>query len=109
MLYALAPAWALMRVVALRIHIDPSTNDNGPLRGIPGSHNAGVMSRLEILSVTNTDPARACVVGRGGVLAMRPLLLHSSIKARDNQPRRVLHIEYANDLNFGNNVRLYVA
>src|SRR5436190_19693922 len=79
-LYALAPAWALMRVVALRIHIDPSTNDNGPLRVIPGSHKAGVMSRVEILRVTNTHPARACVVGRGGVLAMRPLLLHSSIK-----------------------------
>ncbi|HZE71993.1 MAG TPA: phytanoyl-CoA dioxygenase family protein [Pyrinomonadaceae bacterium] len=108
-LYALAPAWALERVVALRIHIDPSTNDNGALRVIPASHKAGVLSSAEILRATSAVPPRTCVVERGGVLAMRPLLLHSSMKASDNQLRRVLHIEYANGLDLGNDIRLCVA
>ncbi|MGC2473470.1 MAG: hypothetical protein WA485_03995 [Candidatus Sulfotelmatobacter sp.] len=32
---------------------------------------------------------------RGGVVAMRPLLVHASSKSRAAIPRRVLHIEYA--------------
>jgi len=107
-LYALAPAWALEHVVALRIHIDSSTNENGPLRVIPGSHNSGILSSAEILRATEHVPATTCVVDRGGIMAMRPLLLHSSIKASGTQPRRVLHIEYANRLDFGNNLRLCV-
>src|SRR4030095_14758401 len=33
--YAHAPAWALSRILALRIHLDASTADNGPLRVLP--------------------------------------------------------------------------
>jgi len=40
--HAHAPEWALKQVVALRIHLDPSTSDNGPLRAIPGSHLSSV-------------------------------------------------------------------
>src|SRR5262249_31223545 len=40
-LYAHAPAWALSRILALRIHLDASTEENGPLRVIPGSHLTG--------------------------------------------------------------------
>jgi len=36
--FAHAPVQALSRVVALRIHLDPSREDNGPVPGIPGSH-----------------------------------------------------------------------
>src|SRR2546421_5506071 len=41
--YAHAPTWALKRIVALRLHLDPSRADNGPLRVIPGSHRLGVL------------------------------------------------------------------
>lgn len=108
-LYALAPTWALNRVVALRIHIDAATNSNGPLRVIPGSHKRGVMSGLEIRRTVDAVSSTPCVVRRGGVVAMRPLLLHSSTKARNKAPRRVLHLEYADRFDFGNGVRLRVA
>jgi hypothetical protein len=36
-----------------------------------------------------------CLVPRGGVLAMRPLIVHASSKSQSEKPRRVLHIEYA--------------
>src|SRR4051812_33537443 len=40
-IYAHAPASALERVVALRLHLDDSDHENGPLRVIPGSHCQG--------------------------------------------------------------------
>ena len=48
-------------------------------------------------------------VPRGGVLAMRPLLVHSSSKARDDGPRRVLHLEYADGLELAPGLRLAIA
>jgi len=108
-LYALAPAWALKRVLALRIHLDASTLSNGPLQVIPNSHEAGVLLPSAIRRLMNTRAAETCTVGRGGVLAMRPLLLHSSTKALCDEPRRVIHIEYAESLDFGTGLRLGVA
>jgi len=108
-LYAHAPAWALSRVLALRISLDASTSENGPLRVIPGSHLAGVLSDDEILGLARTQENIEVLVPRGGVLAMRPLLVHSSLKARDAEPRRVLHIEYADTLDLGPGLRLAIA
>ena len=107
-LYAHAPSWALSRVLALRLHLDASTSDNGPLRVIPRSHASGVLTDDEVFSVARTREPVGCLVPRGGVLAMRPLLIHSSSKARADAPRRVLHIEYADELDLGESVRLAV-
>jgi hypothetical protein len=106
--YAHAPASALARVVALRIHLDRSTADNGPLRGIPGSHTQGVMTDDDVLEYVATHEEVACVTERGGVVAMRPLVIHSSSKALSAEPRRVLHIEYADSLDFGDGIKLAV-
>lgn len=108
-LYALAPAWALERVVALRIHLDASTSENGPLRVIPHSHKAGILSESDIRRMMTTRTPDTCLVGRGAVLAMRPLLLHSSTKTRCDELRRVIHIEYADKFSFGVGLRLCVA
>lgn len=108
-LYAHAPAWALARVLALRIHLDASTDDNGPLRVIPGSQAAGVLGDEEVYSIARRREHVVCHVPPGGVLAMRPLLIHSSSKARADAPRRVLHIEYADSMELGAGIRLAVA
>ena len=107
--YAHAPGWALSRIVALRVHLDASTGENGPLRLIPVSHTAGVMTDAEVFAAAETRGHVACPVGRGGVLLMRPLLIHSSSKARSPEPRRVLHIEYADSLELTPDIRLAVA
>ena len=94
-LHAIAPAEALERIIALRVHVDDSTADNGPLRVISGTHDRGILSSAAIgQMITRASPVD-CVVNAGGVIAMRPLILHASSKARTDQPRRVLHIEYA--------------
>jgi hypothetical protein len=107
--YAHAPAWALSRVIALRVHLDPSTTENGPLRVIPRSHLSGVLNDSEVLEYVQRQEPVECPVPKGGILAMRPLLIHSSSKARNNDPRRVLHIEYAEKLELGSRIRLAVA
>jgi hypothetical protein len=50
-----------------------------------------------------------CLVPSGGVIAMRPLLLHASSKAGSDRPRRVLHIEYADSLDLPDGFQLTLA
>lgn len=107
-LYAQAPFWALKRVVALRLHLDKTTQQNGALRVIPSSHEFGVLSHEAIRWMTKTSEAVICEVEQGGVMSMSPLLIHASSKASVDQPRRVLHIEYADSLEL-NGVQLAVA
>jgi hypothetical protein len=107
--YAHAPAWALRNIVALRVHLDDSTAENGPLRVIPGSHHDGVLSDEEVFRKARESSAIDCVVRRGGVLRMRPLLIHGSSKSIRPEPRRVLHLEYAASMDLDNGLRLVVA
>ena len=106
--YAHAPTSALSRVIALRVHLDASIADNGPLRVVPGSHVSGTLSDQHVMEYVSTHDYVECIVPRGGVIAMRPMIIHSSSKERNAEPRRVLHIEYADSLDLGDNVRLAV-
>ena len=107
-LHAIAPASALAMVVALRVHLDDSTHTNGPLRLLPGTHTCGVLTHDEIQEMTAVVAPVTCVASAGGVVAMRPLVVHASSKASDNQPRRVLHIEYATSVHLGAGIELAV-
>jgi hypothetical protein len=53
------------------------------------------LSDAEIQLLARDTMAVDCVVGSGGVVAMRPLTVHASSKSSVPDPRRVLHIEYA--------------
>jgi ectoine hydroxylase-related dioxygenase (phytanoyl-CoA dioxygenase family) len=107
--YALAPASALAQVVALRLHLDDSRPDNGPLRVLPGTHALGLLTESDIARLTTEISAVDCTVPAGGVIAMRPLIVHASSKADSYLPRRVLHIEYARSLDFGDGLKLRLA
>jgi ectoine hydroxylase-related dioxygenase (phytanoyl-CoA dioxygenase family) len=93
--YAHAPAHALEKVLALRIHLDDSTASNGPLRVLPDTHKLGVLTDDQIHALAEQTSPISCIVSRCGVLAMRPLVIHASSKSTSEVPRRVLHIEYA--------------
>lgn len=108
-LYAHAPTNVLNNIIALRIHLDASTSVNGSLKVIPGSHKLGVLSESAIVDYANSQNYIECIVGRGGVLAMSPLLIHASSKVLSNEPRRVLHIEYTDSLEIADNIKLAVA
>jgi ectoine hydroxylase-related dioxygenase (phytanoyl-CoA dioxygenase family) len=107
--YAHAPASVLMRVVALRMHLDDSRAANGPLRVLPGTHRAGVLTDEEIRALGREVPAVDCLVTKDGVLAMRPLLVHASSKSQSEMARRVLHIEYATSVKIAEGLELATA
>jgi hypothetical protein len=107
-LYAHAPAQALERVVALRVHLDDSAADNGPLRVLPGSHRCGVLTDAAVAALRDEIAPVDCLVERGGVLVMRPLLVHASSKSASGRPRRVIHVEYAASLAIETGVELAV-
>lgn len=108
-IYAHAPATALEQVLALRIHLDDSTETNGPLRVIPGTHTRGVLTDPELLELDSQREPVTCTVNKGGVVAMRPLIAHASSKSQSAQPRRVIHIEYTAISEFENSLRVAVA
>ena len=107
--YAHAPAAALSKVVALRVHLDDSTAANGPLRVLPGTHTRGVLSDEQIHAIAAEVEPVACTVGCGGVVVMRPLLIHASSKAAAVLSRRVIHFEYAASLALDDGLRLRYA
>ncbi|MGQ0543091.1 MAG: phytanoyl-CoA dioxygenase family protein [Blastocatellia bacterium] len=104
-----APTWVLKKILALRIQLDASTKDNGPLRVIPGSHLKRLKKDAEFEQTLASRDEVVCTTGRGGVIAMSPLIIHASSKAINNEPRRVLHIEYAESLNLAPGIRLAIA
>ncbi len=104
--FAHAPTWAMNRIVAFRIHLDNSEAHNGPLRVIPGSHLHGVLDQREVVELSKKSDFEICTVRKGGVLAMRPLLIHASSKSTSQMPRRVLHIEYADSLRLADGIEL---
>jgi hypothetical protein len=79
------------------------------LRVIPDSHREGVLSDAQVLARADEGPEIECTVSRGGVVAMRPLLIHASSKCVEDLPRRVLHIEYVDALELAPGIRLAVA
>ncbi len=90
-----APTEILTRMLTARIHLDAMTDENGPLRVIPGSH-----ERLDSAAASE----RAAVTlhcQAGDVLLMRPLLLHASGHASvdSTEHRRVVHLEFAPNRN----------
>lgn len=77
----------------IRIHLDDTNEKNGALKVIPRSHKKGIY-RPETID-WSTETETICEVKAGGIMLMKPLLLHASGKTTDNSKRRVIHIEFS--------------
>lgn len=89
------PPEILENIFTIRIHLDPTNAENGALRVVEGSHLKKVRRSGDIdRSIENEN---TCNVGKGGVMIMKPLLLHSSGRSTNGQRRRVVHIEFSNE------------
>ena len=88
MIGVVPPVSILERTLTVRIHLDDADSDNGAVRVLPGSHGRGIVP-----AHVDDNEAVTCSVPRGGVMIMRPLLLHASSRSLTDRPRRVLHIE----------------
>ncbi len=105
-LHAIAPASALRGIVALRVHLDDVTRENGPLRVLPQTHDRGILEHVQIEELAHTISPVDCVGGAGSVVAMRPLVVHASSKVQGARPRRVIHIEYAATVRVDHDIEL---
>jgi hypothetical protein len=85
------PEEVLNRLVAVRVHLDASTAENGSLRVVPGSHRLGRLTAPEADTQRKALGEVTVESPRGGALVLRPLLLHASSKAMSPMHRRVLH------------------
>ena len=108
-IYAHAPTSALNKVLALRVHLDDCTPANGPLRVLQGTHVHGVLTDEDIHDFSTRVESTECLVPRGGILAMRPLIIHASSKSQTERARRVLHIEYAETAEIADGLELAIA
>jgi ectoine hydroxylase-related dioxygenase (phytanoyl-CoA dioxygenase family) len=78
-------------MLTLRIHLDDVSDENGPLRVIPGSHAARDSDGVGV------ERAVTILAAAGDVLAMRPLISHASGASLESahRHRRILHMEFA--------------
>jgi len=90
-----APAAVLQQMLTLRFHLDDASEENGALRVLVGSHRQGRLSADAIEEAKQTGRVVCCSVKSGGIVAIRPLLLHSSVRSTHPVRRRVVHLEFA--------------
>ena len=88
------PLEILENIFTIRIHLDETNENNGALKVVPGSHNKQIYRPETIDWSTETEVN--CNVTQGGIMIMKPLLLHSSGRTINNARRRVIHIEFSN-------------
>jgi phytanoyl-CoA dioxygenase PhyH len=93
-LYVQPPVSVLERLVAVRVHVDDCPAENGALRVVPHSHMEGRVDPSQAEALRQRHGETVIPVAQGGVLLMRPLLLHASSKATSLTPRRVLHFVF---------------
>jgi ectoine hydroxylase-related dioxygenase (phytanoyl-CoA dioxygenase family) len=89
------PADILGNIVTVRIHLDDADETNGALKVIPYSHSeAGI--RHAVFSTFSDSDTSICRVEAGGIMLMKPLLVHASSKSTSEKARRVIHLEFCN-------------
>ena len=88
------PLEILKNIFTIRIHLDDTDEQNGALKVVPGSHNKNIY-RPETID-WSVEKETSCNVSKGGIMIMKPLLLHSSGRTTNNKKRRVIHIEFSN-------------
>ena len=90
------PTAILEQMLTVRIHLDRTDEGNGALKVMPGSHCQGKLTNMEIDRWKQTSSGISCNLAPGGILLMRPLLLHASSMATIPSHRRIIHLEYVN-------------
>lgn len=95
-LRVIPPKEVLEIIMTIRIHLDKTEATNGALKVIPGSHDKGIIRVDASFDKDNYGEVIVCEVAKGGVMLMKPLLLHASSKSISEFDRRVIHLEFCN-------------
>jgi ectoine hydroxylase-related dioxygenase (phytanoyl-CoA dioxygenase family) len=92
--HVMAPPGTLSAMLTLRLYLDDCDDSTGAMRVVRASHQYGRLPEDSIEQFTRYD-VTTCAVPKGGLMAMRPLLLHASSQATDRGPRRVIQLDFA--------------
>ena len=84
----------LKNIFTIIIHLDDTDENNGALKVVPNSHSKEIY-RPETID-WHVETEEICSVNKGGIMMMKPLILHGSNRTTNNQKRRVIHIEFSN-------------
>lgn len=87
------PLNILENIFTIRIHLDDTDEKNGALKVVKKSHSKGIY-RPETID-WNVETEEICNVEKGGIMIMKPLILHGSNRTTNGQKRRVIHIEFS--------------
>jgi ectoine hydroxylase-related dioxygenase (phytanoyl-CoA dioxygenase family) len=88
------PVSILENNYTLRIHLDHTDAQNGALKVIRGSHKNPNINKS--INSQYMKEEIICPVQQGGIMIMKPLLMHASSKSLNGKQRRVIHLELSN-------------
>ncbi|ESU22255.1 hypothetical protein FEDK69T_22370 [Flavobacterium enshiense DK69] len=92
--FAVQPSLDILEnIFTVRIHLDETNKENGALKVIDKSHLKKIY-RPENINF-ETEKETFCDVQKGGIMLMKPLLLHGSNRTKNKKRRRVIHIEFS--------------
>ena len=86
------PIEILQNIFTIRIHLDDTDENNGALKVVPTSQKC--IYHPETIN-WGIETEISCDVLKGGIMIMKPLLLHSSRRTTNNEKRRVIHLEFS--------------
>ena len=93
--YGVQPPLSILKnTTTVRIHLDNTNAQNGALKVIPRSHQKEIIRTDQ--KDWNTQEEYTCAIKKGGVMLMKPLILHASNRTTNNKQRRVIHLEFCN-------------
>jgi hypothetical protein len=84
-------------MLTARIHVDPVSMANSPLRIAPGSHRLGRIEESAIDGTVERCGTAACLAERGDLWLYRTAILHASDRSRSAAARRVLQVDFSSD------------
>lgn len=96
-LHVQPPVKVLDQMVTIRLHLDDCDEENGCLKVIKSSHSLGLLKSDQITDIVGKSEHTSCVVNAGGLVVIKPHILHASSKSVRPSNRRVLHLEYIVD------------
>lgn len=91
--HVMAPPGFLATMLTMRLHLDDCREKQGRLKAISASHQYGRLPVDSIGQFTGVGEV-TCSVPQGGLLALRPLLIHASDAAKGPGSRRVIQFEF---------------
>ncbi|WP_371225929.1 phytanoyl-CoA dioxygenase family protein [Roseovarius sp. 2305UL8-3] len=91
------PEALLQNMLFVRLHIDPSTVENGAMEIAEGSHLRGILPGDQAAEVATRHKTWVTTAKPGDVLILHMLTLHRSGRASDTGGRAALRIDFSPD------------